>query len=336
MKKLHIWKQLTDNSDLYVLNGTILFQQLSYLFLGLASLVIVKLLVSVLLVSNKLNGEQHFYFLFLVGHFPVVNSHSEHFFLSPGSRKAVSTNLLNFISTQFTETLFVLAIEYTQQNDWFSDWLRRVQLIPICTLHEYNYFLEVDTKYSEINTVYQRLWNATTKHLKTRSRCWPEVFRRIPKSTRRFPKLTRNLAKISEVEPKTCRRFPKYTQRLPKISKFDPKNLEGVRSSTEVFRRFPAFDRRISKVSELNTNKGDTKLTVTALCLINCNFVEKIAPTERLVQLWELSKHHSYLLITNCTRGRAIFYAKSKNFFLRLFDIHDLVSFLRTITLSKI
>jgi hypothetical protein len=26
------------------------------------------------------------------------------------------------------------------------------------------------------------------------------------------------------------------------------------------------------------------------------------------VQLQELSKHHSYLLITNCTRGRAISY----------------------------
>jgi hypothetical protein len=29
------------------------------------------------------------------------------------------------------------------------------------------------------------------------------------------------------------------------------------------------------------------------------------------VQLQELSKHHSYLLITNCTRGRAISYTNS-------------------------
>ena len=99
----HIWKQFTTIIRVYVLNGKIFFEQLSYLVLGLVSSVIVKLLWNDLSFSNKLNGEQYFYLLILVGHFPVVNSESEHsFFHLAGEKQWVQIS----ISNQFKGTVF--------------------------------------------------------------------------------------------------------------------------------------------------------------------------------------------------------------------------------------
>ena len=135
------------------------------------------------------------------------------------------------------------------------------------------------------STGYQLLPNCT---LQTQRH---EVFRNKREAFQRHPKLTTSHPKISEVDPKSSeglrswpedfwkwsevfRRFTKMTRRLPKISEGGSKNLEGVRGSTEVFRRFPTLDRRVSEVSEVNTNRGDIKLTITVFWLVYRDFVE--------------------------------------------------------------